>query len=560
MAGKGKSLRESLCYEPRELKFGTSGRRGRVADLTQLEIFLNALAELEYLQSLPRSQGGIARGDEFFFGYDLRPSSTAFVPEMEGRGEIAQAIAAAIESAGMRPVNMGCTSTPALACYALRRRRGCMMVTGSHIPFDRNGYKTYSSLGELLKEQEAPIEAQSAQVRERLYRQPAAESLFDARGFLKLRRPLPAEQPGARAEYVARYTGFFSGAPLAGKRVLLYEHSAAGREALAAILEALGAEVVRAGASDSFVPIDTENIDAGQLAVIQRLADAASQDRPLHAIVSTDGDGDRPLLLGLDGDGQARFFGGDLVGMVTAQFLKADAVVVPVSCNDAIDRCELAGVLEPKTRIGSPYVIAGMEAALRRGKRAVCGWEANGGFLTGSEFARGGAALPPLPTRDSALPLLAALSACAERRLSLVDRFAELPRRFSRAALLRQFPRAAALEMLARFSPRAAGEAECAAGQAEFEEKRSRLAGFFPRQQGFGSIAGLDTTDGLRIRFDNGDVAHIRPSGNADELRIYATADTQARADAIAAMGIAEPHGILRNMERAMNSPGRAAE
>jgi phosphomannomutase len=44
----------------------------------------------------------------------------------------------------------------------------------------------------------------------------------------------------------------------------------------------------------------------------------------------------------------------------------------------------------------------------------------------------------------------------------------------------------------------------------------------------------------------------VRPSGNADELRIYAVADTQVRADAIAAMGVAQPNGILRCMERSV--------
>ena len=46
------------------------------------------------------------------------------------------------------------------------------MVTGSHIPFDRNGYKTNSSKGELLKQQEAPINEQVRKVRQRLYDQP----------------------------------------------------------------------------------------------------------------------------------------------------------------------------------------------------------------------------------------------------------------------------------------------------------------------------------------------------------------------------------------------------
>ena len=165
------SLRSSLQYEPRVLEFGTSGRRGKVVDLTQLEVYINALAELEYLQSLDTSEGGIVRGEEFFFARDLRPSSDRFVPEQEGRGEIAQAIVAAIRDAGMRAINLGSIPTPALTCYALARGKGSMMVTGSHIPFDRNGYKTNSSKGELLKQQEAPINEHVLKVRQRLYDQ-----------------------------------------------------------------------------------------------------------------------------------------------------------------------------------------------------------------------------------------------------------------------------------------------------------------------------------------------------------------------------------------------------
>jgi phosphomannomutase len=63
-------------------------------------------------------------------------------------------------------------------------------------------------------------------------------------------------------------------------------------------------------------------------------------------------------------------------------------------------------------------------------------------------------------------------------------------------------------------------------------------------------VGRVDRTDGVRALFENGDVAHVRPSGNADELRIYAVADTQARADAIVALGVAEPDGILRRMEK----------
>ena len=523
-----------LVYKPRTLEFGTSGRRGKVTDLTQLEIYVNALAEIEYLQTLDQSAGGIVRGDEIFIARDLRPSSDRFVPEQEGRGEIAQAIVAAAQDAGMRPINLGCIPTPALAHYALVRGRASIMVTGSHIPFDRNGYKLYTSAGELSKAQEHPINARAEQVRRRLYDQPLDQSAFDARGFLRAgHHGLPPADDAARAAWIERYANFFSGASLNGVRILVYQHSAVGRDLLVEILDGLGAQVIPAGRSDTFVPIDTENIGPPQLAAIQALADeAAVAHGRLDAIVSTDGDSDRPLILGVDGaTGKARFFGGDLVGIVVAEYLQADAVVVPITCNDAIDRGPLAAVLEPKTRIGSPYVIAGMEEACRKGRKRVCGWEPNGGFLTASDLERNGAVLRGLLTRDAFLPILGVLFAAAELRLSIVDLFARLPKRFSRAALLPQFPRALGAKVVAYLI-------------------QANLAGIFTPEIGFGTVVKLDQTDGLRMTFDNGEVVHVRPSGNADELRIYAVADTQGRADAIAAMGIAEPDGILRRLER----------
>ena len=85
-------------------------------------------------------------------------------------------------------------------------------------------------------------------------------------------------------------------------------------------------------------------------------------------------------------------------------------------------------------------------------------------------------------------------------------------------------------------------------------EIRRELEKFFTPALGFGRIDRLNYTDGVRIYFSNGDVAHVRPSGNADELRIYAVADTQARADAITASGVAEPDGILRKLENLVDA------
>lgn len=557
-------FKHRLEHEPVPLKFGTSGRRGRVADLTQLEVYLNAFAELQYLQSLPVEAGGIRKGDEFFYAYDLRPSSTRYVPAQQGRGELAQAVEAAIIHARMKPVNLGAIPTPALAFHALQRGRGSMMITGSHIPFDRNGYKTNSARGELLKSEEAPIQQRVALLRDFLYGQPFSHSLFDEYGCFKAgHRKLLAESAAGREGYLRRYLDFFAGRSLGGMRLLVYQHSAVGRDLLVELLEALGAMVVPAGRSDTFVPIDTENIDAEQLATIQSLADQAGD---LDAVVSTDGDSDRPLVLGVY-DGRVRFFGGDLLGMLVAEFLGADSVVVPISCNDAIDRGPLKGLLEPKTRIGSPYVIAGMEAARSKGKRAICGWEANGGFLTGSDIKQDGRVLAALPTRDAFLPILTVLFAAAEQRRPLSSVFDRLPARFSRAALRKNFPRAASEAMLRRFSCGNAAVREVyfesagisirdEVGEAlpldpQVESIRTDLEKILTAKEGFGRIVRLNYTDGLRIYFANGDVAHVRSSGNADELRIYAVADSQDRADQIAALGVAEPDGILRRLERA---------
>lgn len=526
------------------------------------------LAEIRYLKSLPQSEGGIITGDDFYYAYDLRPSSTKLVEN--GRGGLCQAVEQALKDEGMRAINLGAIPTPALTYWALKHGKGSIMVTGSHIPFDRNGYKLNTSKGELMKRDEQPINDQVALTREELLSQPFSESLFDEQGVFRNAPSgsalLPVTGEG-RTAYIKRYLDFFKGESLKGVKLLAYQHSAVGRDLLVEIFEALGAEVTPAGRSDTFVPIDTEAIDQAQLDTVQALVSKTGQK--FDAIISTDGDSDRPLILAPNGD-KLSFFPGDLLGMVVAEFLDIGATVVPISSNDAIDRGPLASVTEPKTKIGSPYVIAGMERATSKGRPRVCGWEANGGFLTGCDIERNGNVLTALPTRDAFLPLLCALFAAHNRKITLPELFATLPRRFSRAALLRKFPRATSLKIVAKFSPPDANMQNVSYGadsiavrdadNAPVEIKESNveqlkriqqeLQTVFSAESGFGSITQILYTDGVRILFSNGDVAHFRPSGNADELRIYSVADTQERADAIASQGVAEPKGLLRTLEQ----------
>ena len=65
----------------------------------------------------------------------------------------------------------------------------------------------------------------------------------------------------------------------------------------------------------------------------------------------------------------------------------------------------------------------------------------------------------------------------------------------------------------------------------------------------FGPVASLDETDGLRIAFDSGEILHLRPSGNAPELRCYTEASSPGRAAAM----------VCRSLELldAWRQPGR---
>jgi phosphomannomutase len=55
---------------------------------------------------------------------------------------------------------------------------------------------------------------------------------------------------------------------------------------------------------------------------------------------------------------------------------------------------------------------------------------------------------------------------------------------------------------------------------------------------GFGKVKSVNYTDGIRILFDNGEISHLRPSGNAPEFRNYAIADSPERAREMVRIGI----------------------
>jgi len=465
------------------VKFGTSGARGLVEEMTDEVCYVYTAAFIQYLEE----SGQFGESSVVAIGGDLRQSTD----------RIMAAVARAVADRGHKPLNCGKLPSPALTYFGIVRQIPTAMVTGSHIPDDRNGIKYTKKEGEILKHDEAGMKLQEIEL---------PEGLFDAHGMFHSEQRLPKFTTQAIELYIKRYFDFFPHDSLKGKKVGVYQHSSVGRDLMVEILGGLGAEITALGFSDSFIPVDTE-------AIRQEDTDAAkewAEKYKFDAIVSTDGDADRPLI----SDETGKWIRGDVAGILCAIYLQADAVVTPVSCNSAVEKSGMFDTVI-RTKIGSPFVIGGMQDALSRGAGNVVGYEANGGFLTASDITCNGRILKALPTRDAVIIHIAVLLLSKQKDTTVSGLLKELPGRFTASNRLKDFPTEKSREKIEGFC------------SDNFKKSCEAIEGVFG--QYFGKVASTDVTDGLRITFENGEVVHLRPSGNAPEFRCYNEADTELR-------------------------------
>ena len=464
------------------LKFGTSGLRGLSVDLEGPASALYATAFARHLLAA----GHARKGDEILVGRDLRASSPA----------ISAIAIAALRKAGLEPRDCGALPTPALALLGLARRAACLMVTGSHIPADRNGIKFYRPDGEIDKADEAAITAAAEALR-------AEGAVFDA-----ARETADDQHAAAMALYGVRNRALLPEKSLSGLRIGIYQHSTVSRDLFVSVLAYHGADVVALGHCETFIPVDTEAVSPETVALLQGWA----AEHGLHAIISADGDGDRPLVA----DETGTPIRGDLIGLIASRFLGATAVATPVTSNSGIEAAVTGKVL--RTRVGSPFVIAAMSEAVAAGETAVAGFEANGGTLTATPFTVNGETLAPLPTRDSLMPVLAvlALAAAEGRALSAIAAGFALP--------------AAASDRLENFPVETS-----AVLMAELRSGAGPLAAFLAP---IGVPMKTSDIDGLRVTLEDASVIHFRPSGNAPEMRCYVEAADEAAASRLLAAGL----------------------
>ena len=234
---KEKVISIAAVMEKSGVNFGTSGVRGQVVDLSDEVCWAYAVGFIQYLQETKQLQSGATVG----IAGDYRTSTDRMM------GVLSQAIV----DQGFEPVNLGKIPSPALALYGLKHNMPTMMVTGSHIPEDRNGIKFNTALGEILKPDEQGIRAQVITI-------PAGK--FTPGGALVREPSLPPIDGSAKAEYVRRYLNFFPKSALQGLSIGLYEHSSVSRECLYEILTGLGARVMLLGRTDVFISVDIEAI------------------------------------------------------------------------------------------------------------------------------------------------------------------------------------------------------------------------------------------------------------------------------------------------------------
>ena len=392
--------------------------------------------------------------------------------------------------------------TPVLyyATYEIEGVRSGIMVTGSHIPDDRNGLKFYLPTGEIGKADEAGILEAFAALHE--------NDLLEFEAMAEWQRPAAALD--VAAPFVARYADFFGPKALSGLTVGVYQHSSVARDVLVEVLEKLGAEPVPYGRADTFIPVDTEAHRPEDVALLRQWAGEGRCD----AFVSTDGDGDRPLVADADGT----VLRGDVIGLLTARHLGLSTIVTPVTSGSAIERSGIARTVR-RTKVGSPFVIAGMEEAATQGEAGIVGFEANGGLLLGSTVERDGRRLSALATRDSLLPILAVLAEMAATKSPLAGIVERLDAGFSAAHRLKEVPTAESGALLDRL-----------AGEEPFRRD------FF---SGVGEVAAVDRLDGVRITLVSGETVHYRASGNAPELRCYVEAASRDEAEHLLEWGLA---------------------
>jgi phosphomannomutase len=104
-----------------------------------------------------------------------------------------------------------------------------------------------------------------------------------------------------------------------------------------------------------------------------------------------------------------------------------------------------------------------------------------------------------------------------DKECTISELVADLPSRYTKSDRIKDFPTEMSQQLLQKMM------------SASNDENLKNIDILF--HDVAGKSVTIDSTDGIRIMFENEDIIHLRPSGNAPELRCYNESATVERAE-----------------------------
>jgi phosphomannomutase len=446
------------------IRFGTDGWRAIIADdFTFDNVRRCAQATALYVKDV-----GLA-GDGVVVGYDTRFASEEFA-----------AVTAEVLAANDVPVYLCDRPAPTpVVGYAILRRAaaGSVVITASHNPAQYSGFKVRTEYAgsappDVLSRIEALIPPTA-----RVARLPLAEA--KAKGLVEMFDPRP--------DYVAHISELvdLDGLRASGLRVVVDSMHGAGGGYTRGLLAGDRTQVweVRAGRNPQFPGMHNPEPIPRNLSPLRR----AVRRHGAQVGLATDGDADRLGVL----DGQGRSVNQlQTFALLTYYLLEVRGLRGPlvksVTTTGMVPRlAELYGVPVHETGVGFKYLGPKM-----RETDAIIAGEESGGYAFRGH----------LPERDGILSGLYFLDLLAQRRKDAADLIEEL---------------------YEKVGPHYYDRVDVEMSAEERAQVESRLPELRPDRIAGLAVIGMDSTDGLRFKLEDGAWALIRLSGTEPLMRLY---------------------------------------
>lgn len=449
-----------------KVRFGTAGIRG----LTYIEV----TPQLCYVASKALARF-IGKGSRLALGYDTRP----------GAEQLAGVCASGMDSEDVQVLNLGMVPSPILSQQIARcRLHGGLMVTGSHLSYDRIGLITLDSDGTILShEKTAQVEELARQI------EPPTDDLKGA---------LPRADVGWMPAYLEFVQCTVDGDEFARKRVSIALDPAGGTGAqvISTLLSDLGCRVI--AINDERMKVAPRSMEprAESVADLRKVVGAS---RNVSFGAAFDADCDRVVFVDEKGTPVSE----DLAAAIYARYLYDSGpgvCVMPVN-SSGLMRAVWKGRVE-ECGMGPPEI----SLAIKR-HHARLGYEETGKYFFPPEVLWADGIV--------ATVFMALILTRTERVLS--DIASEFPKYVQIKRNLRGSP-----ERMASIVREVKGR---------FRPPNTRLV----------------ELDGLKYVYDDGSWLLIRPSGTEPVVRVYVDSPSAERARELSDEGVRMVRGLLES-------------